>query len=148
MWDKPTFLLLKQVLYYFKLTQMKKVIILSMACLFMLSSCNKGGGFVCTSEYRMVLVRVQNAAKTGVTLDEVYTIRQSTGEKLTFNQGMGGGAYNVIDDSYQARLSGKTENFTFVGIRAGQKVVEEPYRISADRCHISKVSGRDEVEVN
>jgi hypothetical protein len=102
---------------------------------------------MCTAIFAMVSAHVVNTSGQPVTLDEAYTISTKTGEKIKLEQQMGNGMYNVMDDSYQKQLANRSDDFRFIGIKNGVKVVDEPYRISADCCHISKVSGKDTVMV-
>lgn len=95
----------------------------------------------------MITVQVQNAQGQAVTPDEVFTIRQSTGEKISYPHNMGPGYYTVLEDSYQPVLSKKRDVFVLVGKKAGAKLFEEPYEVSADRCHINKISGKDIIVV-
>jgi hypothetical protein len=97
--------------------------------------------------FASVMVQVQNSTGDPIILDELYTIRKKTGEKLSMNQSMAGGGYNVLDDSYTKNLVNTSEAFVFIGMKNGIKVVDEPYTISADCCHIRKDSGKDIIVV-
>jgi hypothetical protein len=108
------------------------------------SSCND---VMCTMIFASVMVQVQNSTGDPIILDELYTIRKKTGEKLSMNQSMAGGGYNVLDDSYTKNLVNTSEAFVFIGMKNGIKVVDEPYTISADCCHIRKDSGKDIIVV-
>jgi hypothetical protein len=81
-----------------------------------------------------------------VVFDDAYTINVSSGETIHLEaNGAGVGHYTVLDDSYRKKLQNRTDRFQFVGIKNNQRIVEELYSISADCCHVSKVSGRTEV---
>ena len=95
----------------------------------------------CTLEFRYIGVTI-----TGEQLTDYYTIWQSNNDNLRFEDiGVFEYFYVVLDDNYQFHLVNKTEAFTFIGLINDQVVVNEEYIISADRCHINKVSGRDEI---
>jgi len=113
-------------------------------------SCTKkssGDGIICTQEFRMITLHVRTASNQQATLDSAYTLRISTGEKFYPEQSLSGMGVVVLDDRYQPRLQHTQDNFRFVGWKGGQVVVDQPYRIGADACHIYKVSGVDSVLV-
>ena len=97
---------------------------------------------MCTQMFAMVTAQVVDAVGNPVKLDEAYTVRAGTSDKITSSQEPGmNNAYVVLDDSYQKKLAQTTAAFRFVGMKDGKKVVDEPYTISADCCHIKKESG-------
>lgn len=126
---------------------MKKVVILTIATATILTSCicKPGDLDICTQELRTIMINVTTPAHHPAALDSAFTTR-ANGEKITY-QYQGGGYYTVLDDTYHAKLKNNRDNFTFHGYRGGVKVVQEPFVISADNCHIRKVSGKDSVVV-
>jgi hypothetical protein len=96
----------------------------------------------CTSMFASVSIEVN-----GGTLDNYYTIRSSTGDTIRITDGVFQNAYTVLNDNYQQMLEDKQETFKFVGVKSGIKVVDENFIISADKCHISKVSGVNSVTI-
>src|SRR5690606_31520962 len=103
---------------------------------------------MCTMMFAMVTVEVVAPDGTPVTLDEVYTIRSKDGTKLQMEQHNGAGNYVILDDSYQKTLANSSEPFRFVGIKNGVQVVDEPYTIGADCCHVSRNSGKTRIVLN
>lgn len=101
---------------------------------------------ICTEMFAMVTVKVIDQLGNSVHFDEVYTIRKSNNETIRITQSMDG-MLIVLDDSYQSKLKQDKDTFHIVGIKNGQKVLDEPYMISADCCHVSKVSGREEIKL-
>lgn len=97
---------------------------------------------ICTAMFATVSIEI-----TGSTLDSHYTIRTATGDTLHFQDVLLQNTYTVLDDNYQPVLEGKTETFRFEGIKSGNKVVSEDFVISADLCHISKVSGKNSINI-
>jgi hypothetical protein len=83
----------------------------------------------------------------GTSLDDHYTIRNSTGDTIRIGNTPFQNNYTVLDDNYQNILENKQESFRFVGIKSGIKVVDEIFIISADKCHISKVSGKTSITI-
>ena len=55
--------------------------------------------------------------------------------------------YVVLTDSYQKNIQNSVENFVFHGLIGDSLVVNEPFVIKADMCHIDYVSGKTEVNL-
>ncbi|HRO43734.1 MAG TPA: hypothetical protein PL009_12930 [Flavipsychrobacter sp.] len=126
-------------------------LLLMIAPFLMGTSCNKTTDckkVMCTMMFVSVTVTVQNSEGAPVRLDETYTLRIENNEKIRLEPQMEEGRYNVLDDSYQKKMANRTEQFMFVGIKDGKKVVEEPFTISADCCHVQKQSGKEKVVMN
>lgn len=123
---------------------MKIILQLSvLASVFFIFSCtNKDEDVACTSLFASVTIEVNGAA-----LDNYYTIRNSTGDTIRFSDSVFQNLYTVLNDNYQKILENKQETFKFIGIKSGVKVVDENFIISADKCHISKVSGVNSVTI-
>jgi hypothetical protein len=97
----------------------------------------------------MVTVQVVDAAGNPVKLDEAYSIRSGTNEKINSTQESGmNNSYVVLDDSYQKKLAQSTSTFRFIGIKNSKQVIDEPFVISADCCHIKKNSGPAKIVIN
>lgn len=94
----------------------------------------------------MVTAEVTQAGVTPQ-FDDVYTVRTSNNQKITPEQTMGSGHFVVLDDSYLKNLQNKTETFRFIAVKNGVNVIDEPYTISADCCHIKKDSGKDAINL-
>lgn len=128
------------------------VLAMAIACL-SAASCNTARkvtacpeDVVCTQLFAGINVYVTDANTAPVLFDDFYTINTTTGETIRLEPNRGGmGHYTVLDDSYRKKLQNRTDRFQFVGVKNNQRIVEELYTISADCCHISKVSGRDTV---
>jgi hypothetical protein len=102
---------------------------------------------ICTMMFAMVNTDVVDNTGEHVILDEAYTLRDDTGEKIKLEQTTNGTIYTVLDDSYVKKLQNTEAKFHFVGIKGGKQIVNEPYTISADCCHIKKVSGKEQITV-
>lgn len=135
---------------------MKNLILLTVAAVsFMLctaSSCEKGKktaecppNTICTMMFASIGTKVTDNKGTPVTFSEAYTLRKSNNELLTYEQNNKEGFYVIVDDSYQKSLANQTDTFLFVGKQGGQTIVEEPFIISADCCHVNKISGKSEI---
>ena len=102
-------------------------------------------GVICTRMFAMVGVEVRDAAGKPVQLDDAYTLVSKSGQRIPMEQQGTDGHYTVLNDSYQKQLQNRTDQFRFVGMKNGAKVVDEPYTISADCCHVKKVEGKEVV---
>lgn len=98
---------------------------------------------MCTMEFRTVTIKVN-----GAPLDEFFTIRLKSNDTLRLSREniMEENVYPVLDDGFQKMLESKTEEFRFIGFKNNVMVVNEPFVIRADKCHIEYVSGRRETE--
>lgn len=109
---------------------------------FFIQSC-KNKEVNCTEEFRTVGVTV-----TGDSLTDFYTIRISNSDTIRIvvdypnNQW-----YPVLDDNYQNKIANSQESFRFIGEINDTIVVNEDFIIRADQCHISKVSGKEVVNL-
>ncbi|RYZ50992.1 MAG: hypothetical protein EOP49_12705 [Sphingobacteriales bacterium] len=120
----------------------------------MLVSCAKQparctGDVVCTMMFAAVQVTVNSPDGKAIAPDEVYTRRKSTGEIIKPEQIPGdNGRFVVLDDNYQKKLAMQKDVFYLTLVRDGKKIVEEPFEIEADCCHIRKVDGKDEISIH
>ena len=120
-------------------------IILILGVLLFSKSCfdDNNGGVICTEIFAAVTVEV-----IGSSLDDYYTVRPSNNDTIRINEDMfGENVYTVLDDNYLPELKNDQDKFTFTGIIAGQVVVSEEFVISADECHVFKISGKDVVNL-
>ena len=99
-------------------------------------------GQMCTEEFKIIGVEIN-----GGSLDDHFTIRNETGDTIRYEHDISASFYTVLDDNMQSALEGKSEMFTFVGFKGGNKVVEEGYEFEADECHIERVSGPTEIDL-
>lgn len=117
----------------------------------MSQSCNKnvkpcGSNVICTEIFAMVTLHITDKNGQDVILNDAYTVRKSTGEEIHIEQSLpANGSYIVLDDGYRKKLENSADTFTFIGMKDKKEVVRELYVISADCCHINKVSGNNEV---
>ena len=121
-----------------------KLIVALGLMLLLISSCKNTQEIACTEEYRFVTITVN-----GAQLDNFYTIRISNGDTIRHDQEMGldSNVYVVLTDSYQKNIQNSVENFVFHGLIGDSLVVNEPFVIKADQCHITYVSGKTEVNL-
>ncbi|MBD2755597.1 hypothetical protein [Spirosoma validum] len=90
-----------------------------------------------------------NISVLGDSLTDYYTIRVPNSDTIHYGNARRDNttSYVVLDDSYQSALANSQDRFRFVGEINNAVVVDEEYVIKADECHISKVSGKEEVQL-
>jgi hypothetical protein len=89
-----------------------------------------------------------NVQVNGPRLDQYFTIRNATGDTLReLMPEQSEGYYWVLDDRFQSLLEGREETFRFLGFISDSLVVEAPFKIGADKCHIFKVSGPEVIDL-
>lgn len=107
-------------------------------------SCRSETNAPCTMEFRYITITVH-----GNVLDDFYTLRTSNGDTIRFakNELPGDSIYIVLNDNYQQSLKNSSDTFIFRGLINDSVVVNEPFVIKADECHIEYVSGNTEVSI-
>ena len=115
-------------------------------------SCNHHGhsecarDIICTEIFASVMVTVKDTNGNPVVLDEYYTIREKTGEKISRPGSIPeNGMYVVVDDNFIGELKKSYEGFRFIGKKNGVEVVNEIYEVQGDCCHVNKRSGKETV---
>lgn len=99
----------------------------------------------CTMMFASIGTKITDNKGEPVKFTEVYTLRKSNGEILTYHHNAIEGFYLVVDDSYQKSLANQTETFRLIGKKDGKAVMDELFVISADCCHVNKLSGKSEI---
>lgn len=117
------------------------IFLLSIAFILYLS-CKRNDDVACTSMFASVSIEV-----TGGILDDYFSIRISTGDTIRFTDGPFQNSYTVLNDNYRQMLEDNQETFRFVGIKSDTVAVNENFVISADKCHISRISGKSNVNI-
>lgn len=109
------------------------------------AGCTPDDGLVCTTEFAMVTVYVQDALAAPVTAATVTTVLVRTGDTLPVNQSLillAPGHYVVVDDASTSRLR-PTGDSLAVTIRNGPASLTAGYRVRGDGCHVGRLSGPD-----
>jgi len=118
---------------------MKSFALLSLSLMLLVgvfSACEKE---ICTLELRTIGIVVE-----GDSLTDYYTIRQRTSDTIRTNFGSPNSDtwYPVLSDGFDADAPKSVEVFTFIGEINDSIVVQEPFLIQSDGCHIEKRSGK------
>jgi hypothetical protein len=130
------------------------VIITSLAVVVLMADCKKKvqsvtpacDGVACTMLFAMVNITVTDSMCGNITPDDVYTIRVDNLDTIrTSSSPVLENSYIVLDDNYLPKMRNAKYDFRFVCKKNGKTVVDEPFTLNADCCHISKVSGKQSV---
>jgi len=107
----------------------------------------------CTDVYVAVAVNIKNQHGNPYVLDEYYTTKLATGEKLPIQgngsdpAGIKSGAYLVFRDTQLRFTSRQGEDFEFTGKKNGAVVVQKTFKIGHDCCHVKLLSGDPDIVV-
>jgi hypothetical protein len=104
---------------------------------------------MCTEDFRFITVRLTDASGKPILLDRYETVRASNNSVLARRDDteMEAGTYVVTSDGEKEGISTCGEKFFFRGYQGGKKVVDEPYSLRNDCCHVERQSGRAEVQL-
>ena len=108
-------------------------------------SCSKD--INCTLSYNSVGVIIKNSSVQPIGLDDYYTIKLSTGEKMNlksaeFDSLRGTvGKYPILADGQKDMTEKCGTDFEFTGIKNGNKIVKRTYKIGHDCCHVKILGG-------
>ncbi len=110
---------------------------------------------ICTADFRAVNVELRQGLATVIRVDSFAVTDQAdmplpTGPGGTPVYGYpdeGAQRYTVINDSWVQGHQNASKAIRFKGYLNGAEVFNEPYVITADCCHVSKVSGKDVIDL-
>lgn len=111
-------------------------------------------GAVCTMNFVSINVDVANGSGAAVLLDS-FVVTDRNGNALrsnanglpVFGTTEKAGTYTVMNDGWVRGHEGIGGNFLAKGYLNGAVVFNEPYKITADCCHVTKISGKDRIIV-
>jgi len=104
---------------------------------------------VCTLDFRTVSVRFKNAAGNYIAVSDFKSVVERTGVTLDTNNELGSLYYTVASDLDKKKLSVAGENVNVTATNPSNgNVITAKFKIAGDACHISKISGPDEITVN
>ena len=112
-----------------------------------LDPCSCSEKVICTEVYICVAVVIKNQNGQPVALDDYYTTRMATGEKINLKTAESDslrnihGKYPILTDG-QKRLTEKCgTDFEFTGIKNGKEIIKRTYSIGHDCCHVKILKG-------
>ncbi len=122
----------------------------SKVCLFLciialVASCSSNDDEVfCTMEFRIISLEV-----IGAELTSYFTIREATQDTLFLSEDlMFFNAYPVLSDGeFDLFETNEVEAFRFQGFVEDSLVIDEPYLIGADECHVFKEEGKSSIDL-
>jgi hypothetical protein len=123
-------------------------VLLSAATVFLSLRKDDCKGVVCNTAFVREGVVVLNIDGDPIELDDAFTFNRAKNQTIRFKDFKFGDLYIVIDDSYQKTLKDETVKVQFIGVKNGKKIFNEPYTLTADCCHIKKLSGKDTIIVD
>lgn len=92
---------------------------------------------ICSTIFKSISVGIN-----GQQLDRYYTIRVSDQDTIiNEDTSTEDSFYPVMTDQYHGNLINKRDSFHFVGLVNDSIIVEQPYVIGGDDCHINLISG-------
>lgn len=121
----------------------KGVLVLIIAIVFIQESCDNE--VACTEIFGTIGITV-----TGDSLTNYYSLRESNNDTIRIPypyQTVKGLFYGVLDDSYHPKIKNNSAAFRFIGEINDSIVINEPFIIEGDDCHINKVSGKSEIQL-
>lgn len=99
---------------------------------------------ICTEEFVVIGVKIN-----GANPDDFFTVRTATMDTIRFETGFPvGNWYPILDDTFQPILQDQREDFYFVAFHNNQMIINQPYEIGADKCHVIRFSGPTEITVD
>jgi hypothetical protein len=127
--------------------------LLNLAVMLLLLSCKQSHEVMCTMEYRMLTVSIKDSAAQPVILGSYFLKNTATSEVLDLSSqdpfadsiNRIGGRYFICNDGMMGMVSTSGTAFEFHGMQGSKEVVNEPYIIGKDECHIRLVSGKTEI---
>lgn len=102
---------------------------------------------MCTEDFRFITFTVADKHGQPVIFERYETVRASNNTILARrdNTGMAPGTYVVASDAERDSISTCGEKFFFRGYRDGKQVMETPFTLRNDCCHVERQSGKTEV---
>ncbi|WCT12228.1 hypothetical protein [Mucilaginibacter jinjuensis] len=113
----------------------------------------KCGSVICTNEFVMIPVNVIATKSSQIEFKTYKVIDVATGKEVKNNGFAGKNSPNTIivaDDGHRKNFPEKGEDLQLLITRKDDRVVKVDYKISGGpcACHVSKLSGPDEVDLD
>lgn len=107
---------------------------------------------VCTEIFLSETVLVKDGSNNPVQLDSSYTKIISNSNILrpfTGNSDLTPGTYVLVSDAQLNQIpENKNTDVKFIGYKGGQIIVDEPFTVTQDGCHVDLVSGKTNITIN
>ncbi|MEI6683805.1 MAG: hypothetical protein WCO44_14335 [Bacteroidota bacterium] len=120
-----------------------------------LISCTQNKQTACTEVYTMLTVSVKDSAANPVLLSSYYMKKTATGEIIDFagenpftdSINRIHGIYTLFTDGKMGMTAEGGTRFEFHGMKGSTEVVNSPYVIGNDKCHVKLIAGKTEITV-
>jgi len=99
---------------------------------------------MCTKQYVIINIILQNRDGQPVILDSCQLLWVSKNQKLVTREPIWPGHYVIVDDMMQQELENKRETIHFTGYLNDEIVYETDVLVGADNCHV-KYLGKDPI---
>lgn len=98
---------------------------------------------ICSTQFKML-----NVGINGQQLDGFYTLRISDQDTIKIEDPSAEDSfYPILNDNYHTNLVNKRDSFHFIGLINDSIVVESPFVIGGDECHIYLHSGSQTINL-
>ena len=114
---------------------------------------HKNDDRLCTTEYRMLTISIKDINAKPVQLSDYFVRKTSTGEIIDFAKESPyidsinrlQGIYFICTDGMMGMTSLQGTEFEFHGMLDSAEIVNEPYIIANDECHVYMLTGNPEI---
>ena len=118
-----------------------------------LVSCRQNKQVACTEVYTMLTVSVKDSAANPVLLSSYFMKKTATGEIINFageNPFIDSinrihGIYTLFTDGKMGMTAEVGTRFEFHGMKGSTELLNSPYVIGNDKCHVKLIAGKTEI---
>lgn len=101
----------------------------------------------CTEQFETILVSIKDQSGTDIVMDSTATFKNNNRVFTNISNDPFTPLHSVLTDAEMDEVDRSGTELTFKGWKDGQVVVEEPYVIGHDCCHIVKKVGPETITV-
>lgn len=106
---------------------------------------------ICTEQFVTIQLQLTNANNQAVALDSFKSTNLDTGQQWELDQENApepnNGYYPVLTDAQMEEIAQAGSRIAFSGKKNGEEVVKALYVIGHDCCHITLISGEQEIQL-
>lgn len=125
--------------YRFKKFIYKALLLLCIVGLTASCSSSNNNEVICTMEFRIISIEVE-----GAELTSYFTIREATQDTLFLSEDLEFfNSYPILSDGeFDLFETNEIEAFRFQGFVDDELLIDEPYLLGADECHVFREEGK------
>ncbi|MCI4667505.1 MAG: hypothetical protein MRZ79_05035 [Bacteroidia bacterium] len=120
----------------------KLILIVAATLLFASTACDTINPVACTEEFRSITVEI-----TGADIDKTFTITNDGDTIHREDPAMANDFYTIIDDGTTQIEDNEEVDVSFHAYKGDSLLVDEPYVVGRDECHVYKESGKVKIEL-